>query len=146
VEIAVSAKDKGSWHSSANRLSLTVVYMIISITFAELLSHGQWFLSGLVLPGFFTGAGYSANAETALYFAVNGTIAFFIGICFGQDKREPHGGWKSGFCYSIVLWFFSAIFYAFLAWRTERSQGAASPQGEAAYDASGGSGGFQGIQ
>lgn len=150
------------WHIESRVTLATFVYCLVSMCFGEVLATGFAFVgSFLGLEDLFSAAGYDRTIEIGIFSAVNLIINFFAGIAMGQGKKHIHWTlgasdqhlhnliWRTGFCYTIALWFFSAGAYVLLGFLLEKRAGGGSgmtdPMAAPAYDAGESKGGYTSI-
>jgi hypothetical protein len=98
-----------NWNvTCSSRLTLTVAYAVIAICLGELLSLAWIQAHKLVLPDFLRNSAVNQEVAALYTAAVNFLTGLLVGICFGQRSANV---WKTGFAYTIVLWFANAGFY-----------------------------------
>jgi hypothetical protein len=109
LEVILDAKSK--WHSANGAFARTIVYFLVSGGIFGFLAFAKVLLGDLLFPKFFTQVEWNANHQLRFFVVLDSVVALFIGICIGQSKnlaRSPSQVFKTGFCYTIVLWFISA--------------------------------------
>ena len=147
------------WHIESTTTLATFVYCLVMMCFGEVLATGLAFVGTyLGLDDLFSAAGFDKTMEIGIFSGINLLFGFLGGIAFGQGKKKIHvilGGfdhsriWKTGFCYTIALWFLSAGAYVGLAFLLEKRGGGATgltdPMATPAYDAGESKGGYTSI-
>jgi hypothetical protein len=109
--LAIILDAKSSWNSTSGAFARTIVYFLIAEGLFGFLALPKVLLGDLLFPKLFAQVKWDSNYQLRFFAAIDSAIALLVGICIGQSKgldRATSHVFKTGFCYTIVLWFISA--------------------------------------